>query len=156
MAERFSMGHANMVCAAVRTAYTNAVLEIYGGASQPADSGDAEAGTLLAVITRGGGAFTAGNAANGLNFDAAVNGVLSKAAAETWTGNGLPAAGTGTAATYFRFYANAFIKGASTTAVRFDGAISSLSTAEIQMGVTTVANGVPVTINSFTYAPPRS
>ena len=51
MAERFSISHANAVCAAVRTAYANGVLAIYGGASQPADAENTEAGTLLALIT---------------------------------------------------------------------------------------------------------
>jgi hypothetical protein len=83
MAERFSTTHANMLCEAVRTAYANGVLAIYGGASQPADADDAEAGTLLALITLSSGAFTGGVSTNGLNFDAASGGVLSKAAAET-------------------------------------------------------------------------
>lgn len=155
MAEKFSTGHAQAVCAAVRTAYTNGVLALFSGA-QPADCNDTEgAGSLLALITVGSGAFVAGQPGNGLNFDAPVAGVLSKAAAETWSGNGLAAAGTGTVATWFRFYANAYVTGASTAAVRFDGAISTASTAELQLSVTTIVEGVPVIINTFTYTPPR-
>ena len=156
MAERFSVSHANAVCAAVRTAYANGVLAIYGGASQPADAENTEAGTLLALITVSSGAFTPGVATNGLNFDAASGGVLSKATAETWSGNGLPAAGTGTLATYFRFYDNDMDTGASPTGLRFDGAIGTSSTAELQMSVTTIVSGAPVVINSFTYTPPRA
>ena len=156
MAERFSISHANAVCAAVRTAYANGVLAIYGGASQPADAENTEAGTLLALITVSSGAFTPGVATNGLNFDAPSAGVLNKAAAETWSGVGLAAAGTGTTATYFRFYDNSRDTGASPTGLRFDGAIGTSSTAELQMSVTTIVSGAPVVINSFTYTPPRA
>lgn len=156
MAERFSISHANAVCAAIRTAYANGVLAIYGGASQPADAENTEAGTLLALITVSSGAFTPGVATNGLNFDAPSSGVLSKAAAEIWSGIGLVAAGTGTTATYFRFYDNSMDVGASPTGLRFDGAIGTTSTAELQMTVTTIVEGAPVVINSFTYTPPRA
>ncbi len=156
MAERFSISHANAVCAAVRTAYANGVLAIYGGASQPADAEDNEAGTLLALITLASGAFTPGVATNGLNFDAPSAGVLSKAAAETWSGVGLAAAGTGTTATYFRFYDNSQDTGASPTGLRFDGAVGTSSLSELQMTVTTIVEGAPVVINSFTYSPPRA
>lgn len=156
MAEKFSTGHAQAVCSAVRTAYANGVLALYSG-TQPADCNDTEgAGSLLALITLNSGAFTGGVATNGLNFDAPVAGVLSKAAAETWSGDGLAAAGAGTVATWFRFYANAYVTGASTSAVRFDGAISTAASAELQLTVTTIVSGVPVIINTFTYTPPRA
>ena len=156
MPERFTTGHANAVCSAVRTAYANGVIGIFGGAAQPADANSAETGTLLCLITLASGAFTGGNATNGLEFDAPVSGVLSKAAAETWSGNGLAAAGTGTVATYFRHYDNAYTTGESTTAVRYDGAISTASTAELQLSTTTIVEGAPVVINTFTYTPPRA
>ena len=156
MPERLSTGHANTVCAAVRTAYANGVIGIFGGASQPVDADSIETGTLLCLVTLASGAFVAGQAANGLGLDAPVAGVLSKAVAETWSGNGLAAAGTGTVATYFRFYANDYTTGASTTAKRFDGLISTSATAELQMTNTTVVQNVPVVINTFTYTPPRA
>ncbi len=156
MAERFSISHANMVCTAVRTAYANGVLAIYGGASQPADAENTESGTLLALITLASGAFTPGVSTNGLNFDAPSLGVLSKATAETWSGVGLAAAGTGTVGTYFRFYDNAQDTGASPTGLRFDGVIGTSSTAELQLSVTTIVQNVPVIINSFTYQPLRA
>jgi len=155
MAERQSTGHIQARLAALRTSYANGILVGFSG-SQPADCNDAETGTLLFKITVSGGAFVAGTATNGLNFDAPVAGVLPKAAAETWSGTGEAAAGTGTVAGYFRFYANDYTTGASTTALRFDGAISTASTAELQMSVTTIVSGAPVTINSFNYTPPRA
>ena len=150
MAEKISTGDVQVAAAAIRTAYANGVLAIFGGGTPPATADAAETGTLLCLITESGGAFTGGVATNGLNFDAPVGGVLSKAAAETWKGNGLSAAGTGTTATHFRFYANAYVTGPSTTAVRFDGAISTSSTAELQMTNPVVVEGYPVEVGTFT------
>lgn len=150
MPERFSTGFVNAEAAALRTALANGVIGIYSG-TQPATANDAEgAGSLLALITLNSGAFTGGVATNGLNFDAPVDGVLSKASGETWSGNGTAAAGAGVAATWFRFYPNSYTTGSSTSAVRYDGAISTLSTAELQMTNTTIVQNVPVVINSFT------
>ena len=156
MAERFTTTHADMICTADKNAYANGVLAIYGGASQPADANDAETGTLLALITVASGAFTPGVATNGLHFDDPSAGVLSKAAAETWGGVGGVAAGTGTTATYFRFYDNIMDVGASPTGLRFDGAIGTTSAAELQMSVSTIVENAPVVINTFTYTPARS
>ena len=156
MAERFTTTHADMICTAVKNAYANGVLAIYGGASQPADANDAETGTPLARITVARGASTPGVATTGLHFDDPSAGVLSKAAAETWSGVGLAAAGTGTTATYFRFYDNIMDVGASPTGLRFDGAIGTTSAAELQMSVSTIVENAPVVINTFTYTPARS
>lgn len=153
--EKLSTGHVQAQLAAQRTDYANGVLAIYSG-SQPTDADAAETGTLLCLITVGSGAFTPGVATNGLNFDAPVAGVLPKAAAETWSGVGLAAAGTGTVAGWFRFYDNNQTTGASTTALRFDGAISTASTAELQMSVTTIVEDAPVVINSFNYTALRA
>jgi len=150
MAERMSSGDANSQLEKTVADYANGVLAIFGGASQPADANDAETGTLLCLITESSGAFVAGAPENGLNFGAPVNGVISKDDTETWSGIGLAAAGAGTAATYFRFYDNTYTTGASTTAKRFDGAISTLSSAELQMTITTIATGGPVVVNTFT------
>lgn len=156
MAERLSTGHVNSQLATTRTDYANGVLAIFGGASQPTSANDAETGTLLCLITRNSGAFTGGVSTNGLNFDAPIDGVLSKAAAETWSGVGLAAAGAGTTATYYRFYDNAYITGSSTTAKRFDGAISTSASSELQMSVTSIVVGVTVTINNFTFTQPKA
>lgn len=149
MAEKFSTGFVDVEASAVKTALADFVIGIYSG-SQPASANDTEgSGSLLCLITLNGGAFTGGVSTNGLNFDGPSDGVLSKPSGATWSGNGLAAAGTGTTATWFRVYPNAYTTGASTSAVRYDGAISTSSTAELQMTNTTVVQGVPVTINSF-------
>lgn len=155
MSESFSTGHANMICEAFKAAYTYCVIGIYGGASKPASADLAEAGTLLALITLNGGAFSAGNPTNGLSFGTPSNGTLPKAN-ESWVGTGLPAAGAGTNATYFRMYSNAYITGASASAIRYDGDCSTDASGELQMGSLQIVNGSLVIINSFSYTPPRT
>jgi hypothetical protein len=150
MAEKFSTGFVNAEAGALRTALANGVIGIYSG-TQPTTANDTEgAGSLLVLITLASGAFTGGVSTNGINFDAAVDGVLSKAVAETWSGVGLAAAGAGVTATWFRFYPNAYTTGSSSSAVRYDGAISTSASAELQMTNTTIVQSVPVVINSFT------
>lgn len=148
MAEKFSTGFIQAEAAAVKTAMANSVLVIFGG-TQPATANDAEGSSPLAVITLSSGPFTGGISTNGLNFGDPVGGLLSKASGETWSGLGLAAAGTGTTATWYRIYANAYVTGASTTAVRYDGAISTASTAELQMTNTTIVEDVPIVVNTF-------
>lgn len=149
MAEKFSTGFVNAEASAIDTALANFVIGIYSG-TQPTTANDTEgAGSLLCLITLASGAFTGGVSTNGLNFDGPTDGVLSKPSGLVWSGNGLAAAGTGTTATWFRVYPNAYTTGSSTSAVRYDGAITTSSTAELQMTNTTIVEDVPVTISSF-------
>ncbi len=149
MAEKFSTGFVNAEAEAVRTALANCIIGIFNG-TQPATANDTEgSASLLALITVNSGSFTAGVATNGLNFNAASDGVLSKTTA-IWSGNGTAAAGSmGQLATWFRVYPNAYTTGASTTAVRYDGSIGTTSTYELQMTNTTIVEGVPVVISTF-------
>lgn len=157
MAERLSTGFVNAVneTGSVKSIMANGVIHIYSGA-QPANADAVETGDLLMKITVDAGAFTGGVATNGLNMGVSTDGVLAKAAAETWKGEGLAAAGTGTTAGYFRWYDNNETTGASTTAVRVDGAIGTSSAYELQMTNTTIAENGPSTINTFTYTTPKS
>jgi len=126
-----------------KTTMANGILAFYSG-SQPASADAAETGTLLIKYTKSAGAFTPGVSTNGINFDAPVAGVCSKAVAETWQGVGLA---NGTAG-WFRFYANDMTTGADTTHARFDGAISTTG-AEVNMVSTTITSGATDTINTF-------
>lgn len=144
MAEKTSTIFANEQLAAMRTAFANGVLAIYSG-SQPASADAAETGTLLCLITNNGQPFTAGNAANGLNFDEPSGGRMDIASGETWSGTALESGVAG----WFRFYDNAYVTGASTTARRFDGAISTSNTAELQMADPTMTAGDTQTVDSL-------
>ena len=122
---------------------TDCVIEIYSG-SQPASADAAETGTKLCRITVGSGAFTGGQATNGLEFGTPSAGVINKASAETWSGVGL-ADGT---AGWFRCYANAYTTGASTSAVRFDGTVGT-SGQQLNLSSVAIKTGVPVYITDF-------
>lgn len=122
--------------------FRNCVIDIYSG-SQPADADTAESGTKLARITLSSGAFVAGAAANGLNFDDADEGVLAKSTSETWSGEGLA---NGTAG-WFRMYDNDAVTGASTTEIRLDGSIAT-SGAQLNMTNTAITDGGTTTIDS--------
>jgi len=152
MAERLSTGFTDAVNAvgSVKDVMVNSVIHFYSGA-QPATADAVETGDLLAIITLASGAFVPGVGTNGLNMDVSTAGVLAKAVAETWSGIGLAAASTGTAAGWFRWYANDVTTGASTTAVRLDGAIGTSSAYELQLSNTIIVEDAPVTISTFNY-----
>ena len=126
----------------------NGVIEVYTG-TQPATADLAETGTKLLRVTVASGAFVAGAAANGLNLGDAAAGITSKESGEVWSGVGL-AAGT---AGWFRYYSNAYVTGASDTAVRFDG-ICGVGTGELRMSSLTVAVGATTTIDTGTLTQP--
>lgn len=156
MASTYSTGDANARASAIKTAYANGIIVIFGG-TKPATANDTEGSApILAIITLNSGAFTAGVATNGINLSDPVDGVLSKASGETWSGVGTAAAGTGTTATWFRHYSNAYVTGASTTAARWDGTIGTTTSYQMQTANTTVVEGVPFVINSFTRTVKRS
>lgn len=145
-----------IICSArghsVSDLFRNGVLEVYTG-SQPADSDTAESGTKALRITDASGAFTPGSATNGLRFDAVAAGVLSKTTSQVWSGVGLINP-SGTAG-YFRFYDNSYTTGASTTAVRFDGACGT-SGQQLNMSTLTITYSATTTIDSFNYTIPQS
>ena len=113
----------------IETLFQNGVLAIYSG-TQPTSADAEESGTLLCVITRGGGTFTAGQPGNGLNFTYnSADHSIEKDPSEPWSGevlaNGTPG--------WFRFYDNSYTTGASTTAKRFDGSVGNDVFNEIQL-----------------------
>lgn len=117
-------------------------INIYSG-SQPTSGDAAATGTLLGTVSVNGGG-------TGLTFDAAVAGVLSKAAAETWRFTGLAAGVAG----WFRHYAaggNPAIL--STTEVRMDGAIGT-SGAELNLSNLNIEVGQVNTCDSYSITQP--
>lgn len=130
--------------------FRNSVLDIYSG-SQPANADAAETGTKLVSITLSSGAFTGGNATNGLNFDISTDGRLVKDVDEVWSGLGL-AAGT---AGWFRFYANPYTTGSSTSAVRLDGSVAT-SGGQLNISNTAITIGGTTTIDSATSTMPAA
>lgn len=130
--------------------FRNGVLDIFSG-TQPATADTTESGTKLCRITLSSGAFVAGTATNGINFGDAVAGVIGKRSGETWSGVGLV---NGTAG-WFRIYDNAATTGASTTAVRIDGAIATTG-AQMNMSNTTITVDGTTTIGTVAITDPMS
>ena len=105
-----------------------------------------------ATFSVGGATFSGGVNSAGLGFDAAAVGVLSKAAAEVWSGIGL-AAGT---AGWFRFKGNATdADGISTTLARLDGSVAN-SGADMLMANVAVTVSAPVTVDTWSYTLPAT
>ena len=120
--------------------YADGYIEIRDG-SQPATADAAETGNLLARITLNAGDYT-NLVANGIS-PTCVGTALTKPGGETWKGIGLLAGVAG----WWRWYDTAGTHGASTSAVRMDGAISQAG-GQLRMGSTDIKVGTEVTIDS--------
>lgn len=161
MAIRLSVALRNKMLSAAdfQTAFANGVCYIFSG-PQPATANDAVRGTLLGIITKDAGAFAFGTGTNGLNFDEASGGAITKAAAETWqVGDGAGVAGAITAGTagWFRLMGNPSdaLGGSNTTNARLDGSIAT-SGADLNLPNVDLISGTPITIDTFTFTMPAA
>lgn len=119
-------------------------IKIYGGVP-PTDADAAVTGTLLSTISNN-------SAGTGISFDAtAVSGVISKAPAETWSGNNV----TGGTATYYRHVAVGDDGTLSTTQARFQGTVSTVGADMNLSSITLVANA-PQLIDYYSVTLPTS
>lgn len=109
---------ASLMLAAAPSALQFGCIEIYDG-DKPLSANESPPGTLLGRITRDGGPWVAGQAANGLTWDN-LNGVIAKPFDHVWILRGLA---TGNA-TWFRIKGNAPDAGDFSLALpRLDGTI---------------------------------
>ena len=152
MALRLSTGLRNQLLGtnSFKTIMQNGVIRIFPGV-QPSSADDGEGVSYLIEITVSSGTLTAGTATNGLNFGDPGSGAIAKSASEIWSG----AASTTATDGWFRFYANDLTTGASTTAARFDGSVST-SGAQLNMSSTAITAGATTTIDSFVVTMPAS
>jgi hypothetical protein len=131
------------------TTFNDGVIYIYSG-PPPLTADAAPTGTLLGIVTVDGGAFVFGAPGNGLGFDAPVNGVVSKAAAENWKFTGIADGVAG----WFRLMGNALDNlGISTTLPRLDGTIA-VSGADMNLSNINIVTGAPNTIDVFQFTVP--
>jgi len=121
---------------AIQDVFKDGFIEIWSG-TQPTSADNAPTGTKLVTFYSDGSAL-------GLEFDDAASGVISKKAAETWSGT---AVATGVAG-YYRLKAPGDGGGSSTTDERIDGACGT-SGAEMNMSSTTITNGAVQSISTF-------
>lgn len=136
-------GMANTV--GLLTQFAHGALFLYSGV-QPADADSAVgSSTLLGIVTHNNVAFVVDSAANGINFDTPVLGVLNIKSTESWKSICVAAGTIG----WFRLRANpADAGGASTALYRIDGSVAQTG-ADLNLPVITVAVNTPVTIDVF-------
>jgi hypothetical protein len=135
------------------TLFAECVIHIFSG-TPPTDANSTETGTLLAILSDAGAAFTPGVAANGLNFNTLIGGgLLSVDPTETIREDSILASAT---ATWFRVYSNAVSTGDDTSAdpedrtkVRFDGIISTVNGADMVLKDTALTAGLPLELAYF-------
>jgi hypothetical protein len=118
-------------------------LKIYSG-TEPASANDSLASAvLLCTISVSAGA-------TGLSFEAAaVNGILSKATADTWQGVNV---GSG-AASFFRFVTPADTGVSSTTESRVQGSVGTVGS-DLNLSSVALTSAATQTINHFNVALP--
>lgn len=93
------------------------------------------------------------DAVNGLRFDVATAGSIPKLVADTWSGLGLAPGGT---AGWFRVRESGDTgTGATTTAARLDGSVST-SGADMNLGSLTVTTGAPFILSSAALTLPQA
>ena len=103
--------------------------------------------------------ITNNSTATGITFDAPVSGVLSKAAAETWSGvvaiTGFNAASP-QAPTFYRLCAagdNGRLIANATTGYRIQGSVGGPSSgADLQLGTASLTNGNTQAVGAFSYS----
>lgn len=128
----------------LKTIMAGGLIRIYSGVA-PADADAAVTGTLLCTVSNN-------STGTGINFDAAaVAGVISKAAAETWSGAN---AATGTA-TYFRHVAAGDDGTLSTTQARIQGTISTVG-ADLNLSSVALVSGATQTIDYYSVTIPAA
>lgn len=144
MALKSSTGLRNklMDTGSLKSIFAGGLIKIYGGAA-PADADAAATGTLLCTISNN-------STGAGINFDAAAaGGVISKAAAETWSGNNVA---TGTA-THYRHVAAADDGTLSTTQARIQGTISVVG-ADLNLSSVALVNAAPQAVDFYSVTLP--
>lgn len=156
MAVRLSTGLVNALAGggagdgSFKDLFANAVIGCYTG-TQPTNADAAETGVLLGYITLASGEFTPGTSTNGLNFDAASNGILAKPTADEWSITPIAAGTIG----YCRLYDNARTLGASSSAVRMD-MNCGVGTGDIRWSNTSFLVGVKNTLDSLNVTFPKN
>lgn len=132
--------------------FMDGCIEVRSG-TQPASADEPVTGTLLARITRDGGAWVAGSSANGLRWTADGRFVM-KDPAHTWV---LKGSATGTAG-WLRVLPNLADSGVfSTTAERIDGTIDLIDAAtdaQLWLPSLSFTPSTEIVIQQFWYAIP--
>lgn len=131
-----SVGHKRKFFGGVNfsQAYLNGCIELYGG-SMPASPNDAPGASVIGRITRNGGVYTHGMAANSLNYELNDFGEIRKPAADVWALSGL----ANGVVTWGRVFSGTDSKTLSATDARIDFQINPLDGSGMFITDTTLA-----------------
>lgn len=145
-----SVGMKNLMLAPVPAAFAGGAIYVYSGA-QPARAELAPTGTLLAVVTLDGGAYTLGNPANGLHIVATSGGYLIPDPSETirWIMTGVQ---TGVAG-WGRMVTNSDTLLDSNTLSRIDFAVNTGGTG-LLLETANITNGETKPVDYWIYGIP--
>lgn len=128
-----------------QTALNLGFLKFYGG-TVPADADAALGSATLAVTVSNNGTAT------GLTFGESVSAVVSKTAAETWSGTNVA---TVNPVTFARYVKAGDTGGASTTEVRMQLTVA-LGGADVNVGSLNFTSGAPTVVDFFNITLPAS
>lgn len=141
----------NLMLDPVPDVFAGGAIYIYSG-TQPANPSMAPSGTLLAVVTLDGGAYSLGDPTNGLHIVATSGGYLTPdpAEAERWIMTGVQ---TGTAG-WARIVTNDDTLLASATLPRIDCAVSTTGGTGLLLETASIINGETKPVDYWIYGIP--
>lgn len=145
MAFRFSTGLRNRILDLYAADYAGGAIAVYTGV-QPTTPDDPPTGTFLGYISKDGATWTPGDPTNGLTFQPAADGIITKNASEVWRITAVAAGRAGWA----RFVPNspADDGSLSTTLYRQDMSIG-VTTGNLQMTVIDFQVGTNADVTVF-------
>lgn len=129
------------ITGSLRSLLTGSVIRIYSGSAPTDADSSLGAATLLCEISAGGVGVTFESAAPG--------GVLSKSAAENWSGTN-SASGN---ASFFRMVLASDTGSASASAIRMQGTVAQIS-ADLELSNISLISGAPLAINAANFTIP--
>jgi hypothetical protein len=131
------------------TQFNGGAIYIYSG-TQPASAQAAPTGTLLAVVSKNGLAWTLGSATNGLQFEATNGGFVVPAVATPFVLKGVADGVAGWA----RLICKDDTLAVSSTLPRVDCAVNSPDGMELILSNTTITTGVERSVDYWLYGIP--
>lgn len=128
----------------------NGVIYLFGSPRRTSPDDDEGLAQVLAILTKGGGTFTPGESANGINL--ALSGASLIQAVDPATGEQEVVSGVGLVtgtASWGCWYDNDRVMGASTTAIRADAAASTSDAAFFKLDSQNITAGKTVTLTGI-------
>ena len=138
--------------ASLKEILDNGIIAIFPSTvARPANADADEGGSPIVWITKNSGVFVPGNPTNGLALEDSAGGVVAKSDLDEWSGIPIE---SGTAS-WARYYDNARIMGASTTARRIDMSCG-FSAGEMKLSSTSIVIDKKIIVTTGQIAIPKT